>query len=183
VFVKRIETSIPGVSIIQSPVFRDSRGYFQEIFNRKSTAEIGIDIDWKQDNLSVSAKNVVRGLHYQLVQPQAKLVRVAYGAVFDVAVDIRLSSPTFGRNVSIELRAGDGQALLIPAGFAHGFVALEPETVFLYKVDEFYAPQGDRTILWNDVDLNIPWPVTAEDAIVSAKDLKGHSFKSAEVFP
>jgi len=181
--VKRFETSIPGVSILQSPVFRDGRGYFQEIFNRKAMAQIGVDIDWKQDNLSVSAKNVVRGLHYQLVQPQAKLVRVAYGAVFDVAVDIRRSSPTFGQHVSIELRAGDGQSFLIPAGFAHGFVALEPETAFLYKVDEFYSPQGDRTILWNDPDLDIPWQVTAEEAIVSAKDLLGHPFKAADVFP
>ena len=180
--MQRIETCIPGVVILQSPVFRDSRGYFQETYNRHALLEVGIDADWKQDNLSVSQTNVVRGLHYQIDQSQAKLVRVVHGAVFDVAVDIRRSSPTFGRHVSVELKAGDGQAFLIPVGFAHGFVALEPDTTFLYKVDQYYAPQAERTILWNDPDLSIPWPVRVKDAIISAKDLRGEPFKTAEVF-
>ena len=115
--MKRIETNIPGVLILQSPVFRDDRGYFQELYNDRVQQESGIEVEWKQDNLSVSAKNVVRGLHYQLIQPQTKLVSVVRGAVFDVAVDIRKSSGTFGRHFSIQLNAGDGQALLIPAGF------------------------------------------------------------------
>jgi len=180
--VQRVETSIPGVTVLRSPVFRDSRGYFQEIYNRKTLIEVGIDLDWKQDNLSVSQKNVLRGLHYQIVEPQAKLVRVVRGAVLDVAVDIRKSSLTFGQHVSVELKAGDGQAFLIPAGFAHGFVALEPDTTFLYKVDRYYSPKSERTILWNDPALGITWPVSAEDAIVSAKDQLGAPLATAEVF-
>ncbi len=181
--MQRIETKIRDVVILQSPVFRDGRGYFQEIYSRQALHEVGIDIDWKQDNLSVSQRNVIRGLHYQIVQPQAKLIRVVHGAAFDVAVDIRRSSPTFGQYVALELRAGDGLAFFIPAGFAHGFAALEPDTAFFYKVDRYYAPQGDRAILFNDPDLDIPWPISIEDAIVSAKDLAGTPFRSAEVFP
>jgi dTDP-4-dehydrorhamnose 3,5-epimerase len=178
-----IDTPIPGVKILEWPVFRDARGSFQEIFRRDALLAGGIDYDWKQDNLSVSARNVIRGLHYQLVQPQAKLIQIAHGAVFDVAVDIRRSSPTFGRHVAVELKAGDGKALLIPAGFAHGFVSLEPDTAFLYKVSETYYAAGDRTILWNDPALAIPWPLAEQDAIVSEKDSRGKPFNSAEVFP
>lgn len=181
--MQRIETRIPEVAILQSSVFRDARGYFQEIYNRKDLLAMGIEADWKQDNVSVSQRNVVRGLHYQIVEPQAKLVRVVHGAAFDVAVDIRRSSPTFGRHVSVVLKAGDGQAFLIPAGFAHGYAALEPDTTFLYKVDRYYAPQAERTILWNDPELGIPWPVMPDDAIVSAKDLLGKPFNAAELFP
>lgn len=177
------ETRIPGVLILSSQVFRDSRGYFQEIYRRETLLEAGIDFDWMQDNLSLSAKNVVRGLHYQTIQPQSKLVRVVHGAVFDVVVDIRRSSPTFGRHVTVELSAGDGRAMFIPAGFAHGFAALEPDTAFLYKVNEPYVPQGDRTILWNDRELGIAWPVSDLDAIVSAKDRQGEPFSAAEMFP
>jgi dTDP-4-dehydrorhamnose 3,5-epimerase len=181
--VKVVETSIPGAVILQSPVFRDPRGYFQELFRLDELRQTGIDCDWKQDNLSLSAKYVIRGLHYQIVNPQAKLIQVVHGAAFDVAVDICRSSPTFGRHVSVELRAGDGQAFFIPAGFAHGFLAIEPDTAFLYKVDAYYAPKGDRTILWNDPELGIAWPVSDKDAIVSAKDRNGQPFHSAEVFP
>ena len=134
---------------------------------------LGLPIDWKQDNLSVSRKNVVRGLHYQLVQPQGKLVRVVSGAAFDVAVDIRRSSPTFGKHVSVELSAENGLAFYIPPGFAHGFAALTEGVCFAYKVTDFYEPSGDRTMLWNDPELGIQWPVSAADAIVSAKDLQG----------
>jgi dTDP-4-dehydrorhamnose 3,5-epimerase len=181
--VRVIETALPGVLIIESPVFRDGRGYFEELYRRDALQASGIDLDWKQDNFSVSARNVVRGLHYQIVQPQAKLVQAVCGAVFDVAVDIRRSSPTFGRHVAVELHAGDGRAFFIPAGFAHGFLSMEANTAFLYKVSEFYAPQGDRTILWNDPELAIPWPVSAGDAIVSEKDRRGGFFKEVEVFP
>jgi dTDP-4-dehydrorhamnose 3,5-epimerase len=181
--VQRVETRIPGVIILQSPVYNDSRGYFQEIYNRHALLEAGIDLDWKQDNLSVSHRNVVRGLHYQIVQAQAKLLRVVHGAVFDVAADLRRSSPTFGQHVTVELKAGDGRAFFIPAGFAHGFVALEPDTTFLYKVDQFYAPREERTLLWNDRDLGIAWPLSSEDAIVSAKDMLGTPLRDAEVFP
>lgn len=180
--MKVIETEIQGVMIVQMPVFRDGRGYFQELYRLDKLRNAGIDLDWKQDNLSVSAKNVIRGLHYQIINPQAKLIQVVHGAAFDVAVDIRKSSPTFGRHVTIELRAGDGQAFLIPAGFAHGFMATEPDTSFLYKVNEYYAPDGDRTILWNDPGLGIAWPVSAEGAIVSAKDQNGQPFHLADVF-
>jgi len=171
--MKRIETAIPGVAIIQSKVLRDNRGTFQEIYNERTLKEIGIGVEWKQDNLSVSSWNVLRGLHYQVIQPQAKLVQVVRGAVFDVVVDVRRSSPTFGQHVSVELKAGDGQAIFIPEGFAHGFVTLEPETIFLYKVSDYYAPQGERTLLWNDPALDIPWPVRADEAIISTKDEQG----------
>lgn len=177
------ETRIPGVMILEWPVYRDARGSFQEIYRRDALLEAGIDLDWKQDNLSVSARNVIRGLHYQVIQPQAKLVHVVHGAVFDVAVDIRRSSPTFGQLATIELRAGDGRAFLIPAGFAHGFAALEPDTAFLYKVSGLYDAAGERTILWNDPDLHIDWPVLETIAIVSEKDRRGVPFKFAEVFP
>jgi dTDP-4-dehydrorhamnose 3,5-epimerase len=178
----RTETAIPGVLILQSKVFHDTRGYFQETWNETAFREAGIDIAWKQDNLSLSSQNVVRGLHYQLVQPQAKLVRVVCGAVFDVAVDIRRSSPTFGQHVSVELREGDGKAFLIPAGFAHGFVTLEPNTIFMYKVGDFYNPTGDRTLLWNDPALGIAWPIATDVANVSEKDLLGKPLAEADIF-
>lgn len=177
------KTRLPGVLVLEWPVYRDARGYFQEAFRRDALLECGIDLDWMQDNVSVSARNVVRGLHYQVVQPQAKLVQIVHGAAFDVAVDIRRSSPEFGKHVGIELKAGDGKAVLIPAGFAHGFLALEPDTAILYKVSARYAPQGDRTILWNDPELGITWPVAENDAIISEKDRRGAAFLSAEVFP
>jgi dTDP-4-dehydrorhamnose 3,5-epimerase len=176
------ETHISGVLLLEWPVYRDARGYFQEAYRRDALFAAGIGIDWKQDNVSVSARNVIRGLHYQILQPQSKLVQVVHGAAFDVAVDIRRSSATFAQHVAVTLRAGDGRALLIQEGFAHGFAALEPETVFLYKVSDSYAPAGERTILWNDARLAIPWPVQEADAIVSAKDRRGSHFHTAEVF-
>jgi dTDP-4-dehydrorhamnose 3,5-epimerase len=177
------ECSIPGVLVLEWPVFKDARGSFQEIYSQEGLHAAGIDIEWKQDNLSVSAKHVIRGLHYQVERPQAKLVRVVHGAVFDVAVDIRRSSPTFGRHVTFELHAGDGRAVYIPVGFAHGFAALEPDTVFLYKVSETYYPQGERTILWNDAELGIRWPLAESEAIVSDKDRRGNPLSSADLFP
>ena len=180
--INRHETAIPGVLILESRVFHDSRGYFLESYNEAAFCEVGVDLCWKQDNVSLSNQNVVRGLHYQLVQPQTKLVRVIRGAVFDVAVDIRRSSPTFGKHVAVELREGDGRAFLVPAGFAHGFAAMEPDTVFQYKVSDFYNPTGDRTLLWNDPHLGIHWPLAEKDASVSAKDLLGKRLAEADLF-
>ena len=181
--MKLIETAILGVVVLEMPIFRDDRGQFQETYNERHFLEIGLPVDWKQDNLSVSRRNVVRGMHYQLVQPQAKLVRVISGSVFDVAVDLRRSSPTFGKHVSVELSAENGLAFYIPAGFAHGFAALSEEACFAYKVTDFYEPSGDRTLLWNDPALGIEWPISAEDAILSDKDLRGQPLSSTEVFP
>jgi dTDP-4-dehydrorhamnose 3,5-epimerase len=181
--MKLVETAILGVAILEMPIFRDDRGQFQETYNERRFLELGLPYEWKQDNLSYSRKHVVRGLHYQLIQPQAKLVRVLSGAVFDVAVDLRKSSPTFGKHVSVELSAENGLAFYIPAGFAHGFTALTENACFAYKVTDFYEPSGDRTLLWNDPELGIEWPVSPGDAIVSAKDLLGKPWSAAEVFP
>jgi len=181
--MKLVETAILGLVILEMPIFRDDRGQFQETYNERRFLELGLPFEWKQDNLSYSRKHVVRGLHYQLIQPQAKLVRVLSGAVFDVAVDLRKASPTFGKHVSVELSAENGLAFYIPAGFAHGFTALTENACFAYKVTDFYEPSGDRTLLWNDPELGIEWPVSADDAIVSAKDQQGKPWGVAEVFP
>jgi dTDP-4-dehydrorhamnose 3,5-epimerase len=181
--MKLIETPILGAVILEMPIFRDDRGQFQETYNERRFLELGLPIDWKQDNLSLSRKHVIRGLHYQLIQPQAKLVRVLSGAVFDVAVDLRRSSPSFGKHVAVELSAENGLAFYIPAGFAHGFTALTEGALFAYKVTDFYEPSGDRTLLWNDPALGIEWPVAPENAIISAKDLQGKPWSAAEVFP
>jgi dTDP-4-dehydrorhamnose 3,5-epimerase len=181
--MKLIETAILGVVLLEMPIFRDDRGQFQETYNERKFLELGLPIDWKQDNLSFSHRHVVRGLHYQLVRPQAKLVRVLSGSVFDVAVDLRRHSPTFGRHISAELSPENGLAIYIPAGCAHGFAVLSEGACFAYKVNDFYEPSGDRTLLWNDPELAIEWPVTAADAIVSAKDRQGRPWNVAEVFP
>jgi len=176
------ETSLPGVLLLNPAIFRDDRGAFSETFNLRQMAEAGLPTNWVQDNFSVSKKNVLRGIHYQVVQPQGKLVRVTHGAVLDVAVDLRRSSPSFGRHVAVELSQGNGTMLWIPAGFGHAFLVLSDEAGFAYKVTDYYAPTGERTIVWNDPDLAINWPVRKEDAIVSDKDQKGASLKDAEVF-
>lgn len=181
--MKLRETGILGVVILENPIYRDDRGYFQESYNEQRFLEYGLPINWKQDNLSLSRKNVVRGLHYQLVKPQGKLVRVLSGAAFDVAVDIRRSSPTFGKHASVELSAENGLAIYIPPGFAHGFATLTDGVCFSYKVSDFYEPSGDRTLLWDDPELGVQWPVSAADAIVSAKDQQGKPWSAAEVFP
>jgi dTDP-4-dehydrorhamnose 3,5-epimerase len=181
--LKLIETAILGVVIVEMPIHRDNRGSFQEAYNERKFLELGLPIEWKQDNLSVSRRRVVRGLHYQIVRPQAKLVRAISGAVLDVIVDLRRDSATFGKHISVELSADNGRAVYIPVGLAHGFAVLSEEAYFSYKVSDFYEPSGDRTLLWNDPDLGIEWPVSAKDAIVSAKDLQGTPWSSAEVFP
>jgi dTDP-4-dehydrorhamnose 3,5-epimerase len=176
------ETRLPGVLLLTPTIYRDERGAFMETFNLKQAVEAGLPSNWVQDNFSISNKNVLRGIHYQVVQPQGKLVRVTHGAVLDVAVDLRRSSPAFGQHVAVELSGENGAMLWIPVGFGHGFLVLSDEAGFAYKVTDYYSPAGERTIAWNDPDLAIPWPVAAERAIVSNKDWQGASFKNAEVF-
>jgi len=176
------ETSLPGVLLLMPRIHRDNRGAFWETWNLKTAAEAGLPSTWAQDNFSVSMKNVIRGIHYQIIQPQAKLVRVTHGAVLDIAVDLRKSSATFGRHVAAELTGENGQMLWIPVGFGHAFAVLSEEAGFAYKVSDGYCSQGERTIVWNDPDLAIPWPIAAHDAIVSEKDRQGAPFRQAEVF-
>jgi len=176
------ETRLPGVLLLTPNVYRDERGAFQETFNLRQMVEAGLPSNWVQDNFSVSKRNVLRGIHYQVVQPQGKLVRVTHGAVLDVAVDLRRSSAAFGRHVAVELSSTNAAMLWIPAGFGHAFVVLSDEAGFAYKVTDYYSPAGERTIVWNDPDIAIEWPVTEETAIVSEKDRKGARLKSAEVF-
>jgi dTDP-4-dehydrorhamnose 3,5-epimerase len=168
--LKLIQTAIPDVLIIEPKVFGDQRGFFYESFNRRQFASlIGRDVDFVQDNHSRSEKNVLRGLHYQIEQPQGKLVRVIQGAVFDVAVDIRRSSPTFGRHVSVELSAENQRMLWVPEGFAHGFLVTSPSAEFLYKTTAYYAPEFERSIAWNDPALSIAWPIQGAPSL-SVKD-------------
>ena len=177
-----IETDLPGVLILEPKVFGDARGFFQETWNAKVFADIGIDAQFVQDNHSRSAKGILRGLHYQVQEPQGKLVRVTSGRVFDVAVDIRRSSPHFGRWTGVELSGDNKRMFWVPPGFAHGFVALEEETDFLYKCTALYAPQWDRSIAWNDPDIGIDWPLEGLAPLLSAKDTAAIALKDAEVF-
>ena len=177
-----IETDLPGVLILEPKVFGDARGFFQETWNAKVFADIGIDAQFVQDNHSRSAKGILRGLHYQVQEPQGKLVRVTSGRVFDVAVDIRRSSPHFGRWTGVELSGENKRMFWVPPGFAHGFVALEEETDFLYKCTALYAPQWDRSIAWNDPDIAIDWPLEGLAPLLSAKDVAAVALKDAEVF-
>ncbi len=180
--MKVIQTKIPDVVIIAPRVFGDDRGFFYESYNQKAFSEAtGIERSFVQDNHSKSQKNVLRGLHYQIQQPQGKLVRVVVGEVLDVAVDIRKSSPTFGQWVSCLLSSENKRQFWVPEGFAHGFVVLSDAAEFLYKTTDYYAPQHERSILWNDPDLAIDWQLEGEP-LLSKKDQEGSSFKEAEVF-
>ena len=181
--MKIAETALPGVLLLTAPVYRDARGAFTETFNLREMVEAGLPAEWPQDNFSLSQKNVLRGIHYQVGRPQGKLVRVTHGAVLDVAVDLQRSSPAFGRHVAVELRAGSGDMLWIPPGFGHAFLALTDEAGFAYKVTEYYFPAGERAIVWTDPDLAISWPISPEAAIVSGKDRGGSLLRDAEVFP
>jgi dTDP-4-dehydrorhamnose 3,5-epimerase len=174
-------TQIAGVLIVEPDVFGDDRGFFLESFNERAMREIGIDAHFVQDNHSRSQHNVLRGLHYQISQPQGKLVRVVSGTVFDVAVDIRRNSPTFGRWVGVELSAENKRMLWMPPGMAHGFIVLSDSADFLYKATNYYAPEFERTILWNDPGLGIRWPLASEP-ILSLKDAAGKTFRDAEVY-
>jgi dTDP-4-dehydrorhamnose 3,5-epimerase len=178
-----VPTEIPEVLIIEPKVFEDDRGFFFESFNRRAFAEkTGVEADFVQDNHSRSSQNVLRGLHYQIQQPQGKLVRVVAGAVFDVAVDIRKSAPTFGKWVGCLLSAENKRLLWVPVGFAHGFLVVSQTAEVLYKTTDYYAPAHERCILWNDPDLAINWELTATP-VLSAKDQAGQPFKAAELFP
>jgi len=178
-----IDTAIPEVKILKPRIFGDERGFFMESYNRRVFNELlGIDVEFVQDNHSRSIKNVLRGLHYQIQQAQGKLVRVISGEVFDVAVDMRKSSPHFGQAVSRVLTADNHEQMWIPPGFAHGFLVLSEEAEFLYKTSDFYAPEHERTVLWNDFDLAIDWPLTAAP-LLSDKDRQGLPFSRAEAYP
>jgi dTDP-4-dehydrorhamnose 3,5-epimerase len=174
-------TSIPEIVILEPRVFGDSRGFFLESYNERAFREAGITERFVQDNHSLSSRNVLRGLHYQIQQPQGKLLRVVTGAVFDVAVDLRRSSPTLGKWVGVELSAENKRMLWVPKGFAHGFLVLSETADFLYKTTDFYAPEFERTIPWNDPDLGIQWPLTGEPKL-SRKDETGVRFRDAELF-
>lgn len=176
-----VETSLPGVLLIEPKVFGDARGFFLESWNRKVFADAGLDIAFVQDNHSRSGKGVLRGLHYQLNAPQGKLVRVTSGAVFDVAVDMRRSSPHFGRWAGVELTAENHRMLWIPPGFAHGFMVLSDSADFLYKTTDYYAPQWDRGVRWDDPDIAVQWPL--QDApLLSDKDRALPLLKDAETY-
>ena len=178
-----IKTTIPDVIILEPNVFGDDRGFFYESFNQASFEEgIGHNVTFVQDNHSKSIKNVLRGLHYQIDQPQGKLVRVVSGEVFDVAVDIRKSSPTFGQWVGEIISAKNKRQLWVPEGFAHGFLTLSETAEFLYKTTNYYAPQFERCIAWDDPSLKIGWPIYEELPILSEKDTLGKKLQFAEVF-
>ncbi|MDF3886551.1 dTDP-4-dehydrorhamnose 3,5-epimerase [Cupriavidus basilensis] len=178
-----VPTALPEVLIIEPKVFGDDRGFFYESFNARHFEEaIGGGRTFVQDNHSRSAKNVLRGLHYQIQHPQGKLVRVVAGEVFDVAVDLRKSSPNFGKWVGVTLSAENKRQLWIPEGFAHGFVVLSESAEFLYKTTDYWYPEHERSVLWSDPSLAIEWPLEGEPPVVSAKDAAGSPIITAEVF-
>ncbi|MBT2336204.1 dTDP-4-dehydrorhamnose 3,5-epimerase [Variovorax paradoxus] len=180
--MKATPTAIPEVLVIEPKVFGDARGFFYESFNGKAFDEaVGRHVEFVQDNHSRSAKGVLRGLHYQIQQPQGKLVRCVRGAVFDVAVDIRKSSPTFGKWVGVELSEDNHKQLWVPPGFAHGFLVLSETAEFLYKTTDYYAPAHERCIAWNDPGLAIAWPDTSVGLQLSLKDLAGARLENAEI--
>jgi dTDP-4-dehydrorhamnose 3,5-epimerase len=174
-------TAIPDVLLLEPRVFCDERGSFTEIFSERVFREIGIEAHFVQDNHSQSKHHVLRGLHYQLGNPQGKLVRAVAGRVFDAAVDLRRSSATFGKWVGVELSAENRRILWLPPGFAHGFLVLSEAADFVYKATEYYAPECERTILWSDPELAISWPIHTQP-MLSLKDAKGKFFRDAEVF-
>jgi dTDP-4-dehydrorhamnose 3,5-epimerase len=181
--MKVLPTSLPEVLIIEPKVFGDTRGFFFESFNQKVFNQAtGLNATFVQDNHSRSARGVLRGLHYQIRQPQGKLVRVVRGAVFDVAVDMRKSSPNFGRWVGVELTEENHRQLWVPAGFAHGFVVTSESADFLYKTTDYYAPEFERCVAWDDPTIGIQWPLAGEPQL-SAKDRVGAELAGAETFP
>ncbi|RTZ43162.1 dTDP-4-dehydrorhamnose 3,5-epimerase [Candidimonas sp. SYP-B2681] len=181
--MKATPLAIPEVVVFEPKVFGDDRGFFFESFNHgQFESAIGRQVNFVQDNHSRSAKNVLRGLHFQIKQAQGKLVRVVVGEVFDVAVDIRKSSPTFGKWVGERLSADNKKQLWVPEGFAHGFVVLSDYAEFLYKTTDYYAPEHERSILWNDPTLAIQWPTEAEP-VLSSKDANAGTFQHTELFP
>jgi dTDP-4-dehydrorhamnose 3,5-epimerase len=177
-----VTTDLPGLLIIEPKVFGDHRGFFYESFNARRFAELtGVKADFVQDNHSKSARNVLRGLHYQIRQQQGKLVRVVAGEVFDVAVDIRANSPSFGRWMGITLSAENKRQLWIPPGFAHGFVVISESAELLYKTTDYWAPEYERSILWNDPVIGIKWPASITSPVLSEKDRNAKLLSEAEV--
>jgi dTDP-4-dehydrorhamnose 3,5-epimerase len=181
--VKATPTAIPDVLVVEPKVFGDARGFFFESWNQRAFDEaVGREVRFVQDNHSASARHVLRGLHYQVQHAQGKLVRVAKGEVYDVAVDLRRSSPTFGRAVAERLSAENRRMLWVPVGFAHGFLVLSESAEFLYKTTDYYAPQHERTLLWNDPALKIDWPLAGEP-LLKPNDIAGKPLAQAETFP
>ncbi|MGJ7488829.1 dTDP-4-dehydrorhamnose 3,5-epimerase [Variovorax sp. ZT4R33] len=182
--MKVTPTAIPDVLVFEPKVFGDARGFFMESFNSKAFDDaVGKHVEFVQDNHSRSTQGVLRGLHYQIEQPQGKLVRVTQGAVFDVAVDIRASSSTYLQWVGVELNESNHRQLWVPPGFAHGFLVLSQSADFLYKTTDYYAPQHEKVILWNDTDIGIDWPDTGVPPLLSPKDAAGVASTSANVYP
>ena len=178
-----VPSEIPEVLLIEPQVFGDSRGFFMETWHAAKFAAAGLDLSFVQDNHSKSVQGTLRGLHYQIEKPQGKLVRVISGEVFDVAVDLRKSSPTFGRWIGDILSAENKKMLWVPPGFGHGFYVLSPEAEFVYKCTELYAPEHERCIRWDDPELGISWPLLAQAPLLSAKDLSGVALAEAELYP
>ena len=180
--MRAIATAIPEVLIIEPRVFGDDRGFFFESYNHKTLAQLGLEVEFVQDNHSRSTKNVLRGLHYQLQHAQGKLVRVVAGTVFDVAVDLRRASPSFGRWVGVELYGDNKRMLWIPPGFAHGFLTLSESADFLYKTTDYWYPEHERCLLWNDASIGIDWQIAGEPQL-AAKDRAGLTLDWAETYP
>jgi dTDP-4-dehydrorhamnose 3,5-epimerase len=180
--VNKIETNLPEVVLLEPKVFGDARGFFYESWNKKMLADVGLDLDFVQDNHSRSSRGVLRGLHYQIQQPQGKLVRAVVGEVFDVAVDMRRSSPNFGKWTGFILSAENKRLAWIPPGFAHGFLVLSDFAEFLYKTTEYYAPVHERSLLWNDPTVGIEWPLDGLTLQLAAKDLAGKLLQDADSF-
>lgn len=180
--MKVAHTEIPDVLVLEPKIFTDARGFFLESYNRRTFKEAtGVDAQFVQDNQSFSVRNVLRGLHYQIRQPQGKLVQVLAGDIYDVVVDLRRRSPTFGKWTSAQLSGGTHRMLWVPAGFAHGFLVCSEHAIVQYKVTDYYAPQHERTVLWNDHQLGINWPLQGEP-LINEKDARGRDFRSAELF-
>lgn len=177
-----VDTAIPDLKIVEPRVFGDDRGFFLESWNADTFRQLGLDLDFVQDNHSKSARGVLRGLHFQNPNPQGKLVRVVAGRVWDVAVDIRRGSPTFGKWVGVELSAANKRMFWVPPGFAHGFVSLEDGTEFLYKCTALYDPASEHALLWNDPALGIDWPIGADEIQLSGKDRLGKPLAEIEAF-
>lgn len=183
--MRALPTDLPGVLLLEPKVFGDARGFFMESYNKRAFAQAtGLSPEFVQDNHSRSSRGVLRGLHYQLRQPQGKLVRVTSGEVYDVAVDLRRSSPAFGRWYGCILTAGSKHQLWVPEGFGHGYLVLSDSAEFVYKTTDFYAPEHERCVAWDDPDLGIPWPLPAglSEPVLSAKDRAGVRLRDAEVF-
>ncbi len=179
--MRLIKTEIPDLCLIEPKVFGDERGFFFESWNRRTFESLGIAADFVQDNQSRSVRNVLRGLHYQIQRPQGKMVRVITGEVFDVAVDLRKCSPTFGKWIGFTLSAANTRMAWIPPGFAHGFLTLSESAEFLYKTTDYWHPEHERTLLWNDPTLDVAWPLI-DNPVLAPKDQAGSAFRDAETY-